>query len=399
MLTTKKQAKIQNFFKYRNKYYCRIFAARKIPIYDIMTDCEEIPEVVPEEREELYEHFRFKVDPGTELIRMDRYLTNLIANVSRHRIQEAAKADCILVNGRPEKSNYRVHPNDVIAILLPRPPREFEIIPQDIPLDIMYEDDDLIIINKPAGMVVHPAFGNYDGTLVNALTYHFQNQKDKNGEPIKPLLLHRIDKNTSGVLAVAKSEEAQIKLAANFFDHTIDRKYRALVWGDFKEEEGTVIGNVGRNPLNRLVMTVFPDGEQGKHAVTHYRVVERFGYVTLIECQLETGRTHQIRVHMKYIGHPLFNDESYGGDQILKGTTFTKYKQFISNCFKIMPRQALHAKSLGFTHPITGKYMLFDSDMPADFAEVLDKWRNYAKHKTLEEDDCITDDDCGATPL
>ena len=354
-----------------------------------MTENDENMEVTSEEREELYEHFRFKVDPGTELLRMDRYLTNLIAHVSRHRIQEAAKANCILVNGRPEKSNYRVHPNDVISILLPRPPREFEIIPQDIPLDIMYEDDDLIIINKPAGMVVHPAFGNYDGTLVNALTYHFQGQKDKNGEPIKPLLLHRIDKNTSGILVVAKSEEAQIKLAANFFDHTIDRKYRALVWGDFKEDEGTVIGNVGRNPLNRLVMTVFPDGEQGKHAVTHYRVVERFGYVTLIECQLETGRTHQIRVHMKHIGHPLFNDEAYGGDQILKGTTFTKYKQFIGNCFKIMPRQALHAKSLGFTHPITGKYMLFDSDMPADFAEVLDKWRNYAKHRELEEDDDI----------
>ena len=358
-----------------------------------MTENDEIMEMNSEEKEELYEHFRFKVDPGTELLRMDRYLTNLIAHVSRNRIQEAAKAGCILVNGRPEKSNYRVHPNDVISILLPRPPREFEIIPQDIPLDIMYEDDDLIIINKPAGMVVHPAFGNYDGTLVNALTYHFQGKKDKDGNDIKPLLLHRIDKNTSGVLVVAKSEEAQIKLAANFFDHTIDRKYRALVWGDFKEDEGTVIGNVGRNPLNRLVMTVFPDGEQGKHAVTHYRVVERFGYVTLIECQLETGRTHQIRVHMKYIGHPLFNDESYGGDQILKGTTFTKYKQFISNCFKLMPRQALHAKSLGFTHPVTGKYMMFDSEMPTDFAAVLDKWRTYAKHRELDDEEFGDDAD------
>ena len=358
-----------------------------------MTENDEIMEMNSEEKEELYEHFRFKVDPGTELLRMDRYLTNLIAHVSRNRIQEAAKAGCILVNGRPEKSNYRVHPNDVISILLPRPPREFEIIPQDIPLDILYEDNDLIIINKPAGMVVHPAFGNYDGTLVNALSYHFQGQKDKNGDELKPLLLHRIDKNTSGILVVAKSEEAQIKLAANFFDHTIDRKYRALVWGDFKEDEGTVIGNVGRDPRNRLVMTVFPDGEQGKHAVTHYRVVERFGYVTLIECQLETGRTHQIRVHMKYIGHPLFNDESYGGDQILKGTTFTKYKQFISNCFKLMPRQALHAKSLGFTHPITGKYMLFDSEMPDDFAAVLDKWRNYAKHRELDEEDYTDDTD------
>lgn len=356
-----------------------------------MRECDETPEISGEEKEELYEHFRFKVDPGTELLRMDRYLTNLIANVSRHRIQEAAKANCILVNGRPEKSNYRVHPNDVISILLPRPPREFEIKAENIPIDIMYEDDHLIIVNKPAGMVVHPAFGNYEGTLVNALTYHFLNKKDKNGLGIKPLLLHRIDKNTSGVLVVAKSEEAQIKLAANFFEHSIDRKYRALVWGDFQEDEGTITGNVGRDPRNRLVMTVFPDGETGKNAVTHYRVVERFGYVTLIECQLETGRTHQIRVHMKYIGHPLFNDESYGGDQILKGTTFTKYKQFINNCFKLMPRQALHAKSLGFTHPITGKYMLFDSDMPADFTAVLDKWRSYARHRELDDEETFDD--------
>ncbi len=348
---------------------------------------DEIIEEQAEEKDELYEHFRFVADPGTELIRMDRYLTNLMANTSRNRIQQAAKAECILVNGKPEKSNYRVHPNDVITILLPHPPRDFEIKPEDIPLDVPYEDDDLIIVNKPAGMVVHPAFGNYEGTLVNALTFRFLNQKDKEGNELKPLLLHRIDKNTSGILVVAKSEIAQIKLAANFFDHSIDRKYRALVWGDFKEDEGTIVGNVGRDPRNRLVMTVFPEGDAGKHAVTHYRVIERFGYVTLIECQLETGRTHQIRVHMKHIGHPLFNDEAYGGDQIIKGTTFSKYKQFITNCFKAMPRQALHAKSLGFTHPVTGKYMLFDSEMPADFAEVLDKWRNYAKHKEYVEDD------------
>lgn len=351
-----------------------------------MKEQEEIIEST-EERDELYEHFRFTVDPGTELIRMDKYLMNMLANTSRNKIQQAAKANCILVNGKAEKSNYRVHPNDVISILLPHPPREIEIIAEDIPLNIPYEDDDLIIINKPAGLVVHPAYGNYTGTLVNALTYHFQNQKDAEGNEVRPLLVHRIDKNTSGIMIVAKSEIAQMKLAANFFEHSIDRKYRALVWGDFKEDEGTIVGNVGRNPKDRLVMTVFPDGEAGKHAVTHYKVIERFGYVTLVECQLETGRTHQIRVHMKYAGHPLFNDETYGGDQILKGTTFTKYKQFIKNCFELMPRQALHAKSLGFHHPVTGEYLLFDSKMPEDFEKVLDKWRNYAKHKEYIEED------------
>ena len=349
---------------------------------------DEILEETSSEKEELFEHFRFVVDPGTEIVRLDRYLTNLMAHTSRNRIQQAAKADCILVNDRPVKSNYRVHPRDVISILLPRPVHVFELIAEDIPLDIVYEDEDVILINKPAGMVVHPAVGNFTGTLVNALLWHFQGQRNAAGEEVKPLLVHRIDKNTSGIMIVAKSEIAQMKLAANFFEHTIDRRYQALVWGDFPDDEGTVVGNVGRNPQNRMVMTVFPEGsEQGKHAVTHYRVIERFGYVTLIECRLETGRTHQIRVHMKHIGHPLFNDESYGGNEILKGTTFTKYKQFVNNCFKVLPRQALHAKSLGFMHPVTGKYMLFDSDLPADMAEALDKWRNYAKHKQLEEDD------------
>ena len=349
---------------------------------------DEILEETSGEKEELFEHFRFVVDPGTEIVRLDRYLTNLMAHTSRNRIQQAAKADCILVNDRPVKSNYRVHPRDVIGILLPRPVHVFELIAEDIPLDIVYEDEDVILINKPAGMVVHPAVGNFTGTLVNALLWHFQGQRNAAGEEVKPLLVHRIDKNTSGIMIVAKSEIAQMKLAANFFEHTIDRRYQALVWGDFPDDEGTVVGNVGRNPQNRMVMTVFPEGsEQGKHAVTHYRVIERFGYVTLIECRLETGRTHQIRVHMKHIGHPLFNDESYGGNEILKGTTFTKYKQFVNNCFKVLPRQALHAKSLGFVHPVTGKYMLFDSDLPADMAEALDKWRNYAKHKQLEEDD------------
>lgn len=339
-----------------------------------------------EGKDELYEHFKFKVDAGTDLLRIDKYLMHLIANTSRNRIQQAAEAGCILVNGKPVKSNYRVKPLDLITILLPNPPHEFEIIAENIPLDIPYEDDDLIIINKSAGLVVHPAFGNYTGTLVNALTYHFQGKTDRNGEEQRPLLVHRIDKNTSGIMIVAKSEVAQMVLAANFFEHSIDRKYRALVWGDFKEDEGTIVGNVGRNPKDRLVMTVFPDGEAGKHAVTHYKVIERFGYVTLIECQLETGRTHQIRVHMKYAGHPLFNDATYGGDRILKGTTYTKYKQFVENCFRLMPRQALHAKSLGFNHPTTGKYMLFDSELPDDFNAVLEKWRNYAKHKEYIEE-------------
>lgn len=352
-----------------------------------MKENDEILEEATEERDEMYEHFRFTVDPGTELLRMDRYLTNLMANTSRNRVQQAAKAGCILVNGKPEKSNYRVHPRDVITILLPHPPREIEINPENIPLDIVYEDNDVIVINKPAGLVVHPAFGNFTGTLVNALLWHFQGQKTADGEDVKPLLVHRIDKNTSGIMIVAKSEIAQMKLAANFFEHSIDRRYRALVWGDFKEDEGTIVGNVGRNPKDRLVMTVFPDGEAGKHAVTHYKVIERFGYVTLVECRLETGRTHQIRVHMKYAGHPLFSDESYGGNEIIKGTTFTKYKQFINNCFKILPRQALHAKSLGFVHPVTGKYMLFDSELPADMAEAIEKWRNYAKHRQYEEEE------------
>ncbi|MBO4645112.1 MAG: RluA family pseudouridine synthase [Bacteroidales bacterium] len=352
-----------------------------------MKDIEEQNVETSEERDEMYEHFHFTVDPGTELLRMDRYLMNLMANTSRNRIQQAAKAGCILVNGKPQKSNYRVHPRDEIGILLPHPPRELEINPENIPLDIPYEDEDVVIVNKPAGMVVHPAFGNFTGTLVNALLYHFQGQRGADGQEVKPLLVHRIDKNTSGIMVVAKSETAQMKLAADFFEHSIDRRYRALVWGDFPDDEGTIIGNVGRNPANRLVMTVFPDGETGKHAVTHYKVVERFGYVTLVECRLETGRTHQIRVHMKYAGHPLFNDESYGGNEILKGTSFTKYKQFVENCFRLMPRQALHAKSLGFVHPVTGKYILFDSEMPEDFAAVLEKWRNYSKHRGLEEEE------------
>lgn len=337
-------------------------------------------------KDELYEHFRFVVDPGTDLLRIDKYLFNLIRHTSRNKIQQAAKAGCILVNGKAEKQNYKVHPNDVISVLMPNPPRDTEILPEDIPLNIQYEDDDLLIINKEAGMVVHPAFGNYTGTMVNALHHYLGQQQLPDGSPVKPLLVHRIDKNTSGLLVVAKNEIAQMRLAKVFFDHDLERKYRALVWGDFPDDEGTIVGNVGRNPKDRMVMTVFPEGdERGKHAVTHWKVIERFGYVTLLECQLETGRTHQIRVHLQSIGHPLFNDEAYGGSKILKGTTFSKYQQFIRNCFALMPRQALHAKSLGFAHPSSGKFVLFDSELPADFQAVLEKWRNYVHTSHIDE--------------
>jgi 23S rRNA pseudouridine1911/1915/1917 synthase len=335
-----------------------------------------------EEKDELYEHHKFTVDRGQELMRMDKYLLNLIQNTSRSRIQYAARAGCILVNGSPEKQNYRVKPEDIITILMPNPPREIEIIAEDIPVEVPYEDDDMIVINKPAGLVVHPAHGNYTGTLVNALTYMFQGKVNNHGEPLRPLLVHRIDKNTSGILIVAKNEEAQMKISQEFFYHTIDRKYWALVWGDFEENEGTIDAKVGRNLRDRLIMTTFPDdSEHGKHAVTHWKVLERFGYVTLIECQLETGRTHQIRVHLKSIGHPLFNDEIYGGDQILKGTTFTKYKQFVKNCFELIPRHALHAKQLGLIHPSTQEPLFFDSELPDDFKAVLKKWKNYTKNK------------------
>jgi len=341
-----------------------------------------------EEKDELYEHYKFTVDRGQALMRIDKYLLNLIQNTSRNKIQNAAKSGCILVNETPEKQNYRVKPGDQITILMPNPPREFEIIAENISLEIIFEDEDVIVINKPSGLVVHPAYGNYTGTLVNALTYHFQGKTNKRGEPVRPLLVHRIDKNTSGLILVTKNEEAQMKIAREFYEHTIERKYLALVWGNLDENMGIISTKIGRNLKDRLVMTTFSnDSEHGKNAVTHWKVLERFGYVTLIECQLETGRTHQIRVHFKSIGHPLFNDETYGGDQIIKGTTFTKYKQFVKNCFELIPRQALHAKQLGFVHPSTGKSLFFDSDLPHDFTAVLEKWRNYAYHK-LSETDC-----------
>ena len=340
------------------------------------TDEQEITD-----QDELYEHHRFVIENGQALTRIDKYLFNHMPNVSRNRLQIACDAGNVIVNGKEVRSSYKVKPKDTIQIVLPHPVREKELIPQDIPLNILYGDEDIIIINKQAGLVVHPAFGNYSGTLMNGLLFHFQKLPASKGNMDRPGLVHRIDKNTSGLLVIARSEIAMNHLAKEFFERTIDRKYIALVWGDFKEDEGTITGNVGRNLKDRKIMDVFPEGDQGKHAVTHYKVIERFGYVTLIECKLETGRTHQIRVHLKYIGHPLFNDETYGGNKILKGTTFTKYKQFIENCFEILPRHALHAKTLGFTHPTTHKKVFFESPLPDDFIKLLEKWRNYSKNK------------------
>lgn len=329
---------------------------------------------------ELYEHHRIVVDPGQSLLRIDKFLMHRLQNVSRNKIQLAAIANSILVNDDPVKSNYRVKPLDVITVVLPTPPRDTAIYPENIPLTVVYEDDDLIIINKKPGMVVHPGYNNYTGTLVNALAWHFEGQNIDRKEPT-PCLVHRIDKNTSGLMVVAKNETAMAGLAQQFFDHSIERTYNALVWGDFEEDSGTIRGNLARHPKNRLEMTVFEDGSHGKEAVTHYRVLERFHYVTLVECKLETGRTHQIRAHMRHIGHPIFNDDTYGGDKIIKGTTFSKYKQFIDNCFELIPRQALHAKTLGFIHPGTQEKVFFDSNLPDDFMNVLDKWRRYIAHK------------------
>ena len=340
---------------------------------------------VDNEEQELYENYRFTVDRGQETMRMDKYLQMRIEGVSRTKIQAAAKASCVLVNGKPAKSNYKIKPLDIITVLLPTPPREIEIIPQNIPINIVYEDDDVLVVDKQAGLVVHPGYGNFDGTLLNALAYYFDGKTGKDGNPITPYLVHRIDKDTSGLLLIAKNEEAQVVLAKQFFDHTIERKYNALVWGDFADDSGIIDGNLARSQKDRRIMAVYDDPEVGKHAVTHWRVLERFGYVTLIECILETGRTHQIRAHLKHIGHPLFSDEMYGGDQILKGTTFSKYKQFITNCFQILPRQALHALVLGFEHPTTHKQMHFESPLPDDMASVIDKWRRYAVSAKIDE--------------
>lgn len=326
--------------------------------------------------EELFENYRVVVDKGQSPLRIDKYLMVRIENASRNKIQQAAKAECIKVNSKPVKPNYKVKPNDIIQVFLTTEPREIEIIPQDIPLDIVYEDSDLLIVNKPMGMVVHPAYGNYDKTLVNALEFYFQhtNQTDTH-----PLLVHRIDKDTTGLLVIAKNETAQTLLAKQFYDHTIERTYTALIWGDMKEDCGTINKNVARDVKDRKRMATYEDSEIGKRAITHWKVLERFGYTTLIQCNLETGRTHQIRVHLSSIGHPLFNDATYGGDRILKGTTFSKYKQFILNCFDILPRQALHATTLGFIHPTTKKEVFFTSNLPEDMSNVLDRWRKYTQ--------------------
>lgn len=329
------------------------------------------------DQQDLYEHYRFIIDPGQSLLRIDKFLSLRIENTSRSRIQDAANAGNILVNNNPVKPNYRVKPKDIVQIVLPNPPREIELIPEDIPLNIVYEDDDVIVVNKEAGMVVHPAYGNYTGTLVNALMWHFRDLPLFNSGEQRPGLVHRIDKNTSGVLVVAKNELSLNRLSRQFYDRTTDRKYIALVWGRPDPPEGTITGNVGRSIRDRKIMQVFPDGSQGKTAITHYKVIEDLGYISKIECKLETGRTHQIRVHLSYNKHPLFNDEEYGGNQILKGTSFAKYQQFVKNCFKILPRQALHAKSLAFDHPVTGKRLFFDSELPEDMKQVIEKWKRY----------------------
>jgi 23S rRNA pseudouridine1911/1915/1917 synthase len=329
------------------------------------------------DQQELFEHHRFKADPGQSLLRIDKFLSDRLENTSRTRIQNAANAGNILVNNLAVKPNYKVKPGDIVQIVLPTPPREIELIPENIPLNIVYEDDDVLVVNKEPGMVVHPGYGNYSGTLVNALMWHFKDLPLFNTGESRPGLVHRLDKNTSGILVVAKNEFALNRLSKQFFDRTTDRRYNALVWGIPDPLEGTITGNVGRNIKDRKIMQVFKDDSEGKAAVTHYRVIEDLGYISLIECKLETGRTHQIRVHFSHIKHPLFNDEEYGGDQILKGTTFTKYQQFIKNCFKILPRQALHAKSLSFNHPVTRKRLSFDSDLPDDMVLVIEKWRKY----------------------
>jgi 23S rRNA pseudouridine1911/1915/1917 synthase len=330
---------------------------------------------------ELFEHFRLVVDPGQSLLRVDKFLCNRIEGTSRNRIQLAAEAGSIQANGVAVKSNYRVKPGDVISLVLDFPKRELKIIAEDIPLDVVYEDNCLLLINKPAGLVVHPGHGNYSGTLVNGLAYRFRNLPLFNSEDPRPGLVHRIDKDTSGLLVVAKTEQAKNHLALQFFNKTTKRRYQALVWGVPPNGEGTITGHIGRSARDRQVFTVYPDGDHGKHAVTHYTVLKDFGYVSLVECRLETGRTHQIRVHMKHIGHPLFNDKTYGGDQILRGTTFAKYNQFVQNCFDLCPRQALHAKSLGFIHPETGKEMYFESELASDLQTVISKWENYAAAK------------------
>lgn len=343
---------------------------------------QEFEEISNEENEEdeLFEHYRFKADPGQEILRIDKFLMDRLPNTSRNKIQFAAKNGNVLVNTTTVKPNYRVKPGDEISIVMPYPVREIELIPEDIPIEITYEDEYLAVVNKPSNMVVHPAYGNYTGTLVNAMVYHFENLPYRTQDYYgRPGLVHRLDKNTTGLMVIAKTEHALSHLAKQFADRTTDRRYHALVWGDL-HDDGTITGNIGRSLKNRKMMAVFPDGDFGKHAVTHYKVLERFGLVTLVECKLETGRTHQIRVHFKHIGHPLFNDNEYGGDKIVRGTTHTKYKQFIENCFSLIPGQALHAKTLGFIHPYTLKTLQFDSELVDGFQKVIQKWKSYTSN-------------------
>jgi 23S rRNA pseudouridine1911/1915/1917 synthase len=344
---------------------------------DFLQEEEDLLEYDNSDKDQKYEHYRFVADKGQSLLRIDKFLSVRIEGISRNRIQQAADADCILVNGTPVKSNYRVKPLDVISIVMDRPRHVLEILPEDIPLDIVYEDDSLMVVNKPAGLVVHPGHGNYTGTLVNAVAFHLKQDNIRDMNDPRLGLVHRIDKDTSGLLLIAKTPDAKTNLSAQFFRKETKRQYVALVWGNIAKDSGTIEGNIGRDPKDRMLMRVFPEGDQGKTAVTHYTVLERFGYVTLVQCQLETGRTHQIRVHMKYLGHPLFNDTRYGGDEILRGTRFTKYKQFVTNCFEICPRQCLHARTLGFIHPVTGEELYFDSQIPDDMQAVIERWRTY----------------------
>lgn len=342
-----------------------------------ITPCRDDELEEGEEQRELFEHFHIDVDKGQSTIRIDRFITTKIQNVSRSRVQSAADAGNVLVNGKAVKSSYKVKPLDSISIVMAYPPCEIDIIPENIPINIVYEDDDLLVVNKEPGMVVHPGHGNFTGTLVNALMHHLKDVPLFSTGEVRPGLVHRIDKNTSGILVVAKTEHATNHLARQFYDRTTERNYVALVWGDMEGDEGTIDAHIGRSPRDRIKMFVFPDGDEGKHAITHWKVLERYGYVTLVECKLETGRTHQIRVHFEHIRHPIFNDDRYGGDTIVKGTTFTKYKQFIQNCFSICPRHALHAKSLGFIHPTTGEQMFFETELPDDMVQVAERWQTY----------------------